>query len=349
MRSCFVAVATLVFSLSLSLGAVAQPQPPDHPLVGRFAGAEVVAAKDTDFDALTVPLGPAYRDENKVMRFKASEEVEGKVTWRLYRVPKGKSVLQVYRNHERALKQRGFEPLFSCTGNRGCGFFFRQTLKLGALREYAGVSKEESYRFLAARAAHDKGQTYVLLAVYEHSFDLIRDLYGRTLVDLRVVDVAPLKDEITTVAKPTGKGGKEATAPVTEPLPFTSQDLATSIAKEGRAAVNQIYFETDSAVIKPESRPALEAIAQLLRDNPGLKVLLVGHTDNRGGLQYNMDLSNRRATAVRDALVKHYGIAPARLGAAGVGFLAPVATNTTPEGRAKNRRVELVEWPPDVK
>jgi outer membrane protein OmpA-like peptidoglycan-associated protein len=85
-------------------------------------------------------------------------------------------------------------------------------------------------------------------------------------------------------------------------------------------------------------------MAKLLRDFPDLKLHIVGHTDNVGGLEYNQKLSLTRAESVTKELVVRYAIAPARLRAAGVGPLAPVASNRTEEGQAKNRRVELVEW-----
>ena len=110
----------------------------------------------------------------------------------------------------------------------------------------------------------------------------------------------------------------------------------------GKAAVYGIYFDTGKAEIKPESEPALKEIAKLLQADPKLKLYVVGHTDNSGGLDYNMKLSKDRADAVVKALTGKYGIAASRLSAFGVGPLAPVASNQTEEGRAKNRRVELV-------
>ncbi|MBT4160390.1 MAG: OmpA family protein [Gammaproteobacteria bacterium] len=123
-----------------------------------------------------------------------------------------------------------------------------------------------------------------------------------------------------------------------------AEDLAKSIAAEGHAAVRQIYFDSGETVIKPESKPALDEIAKLMNDSPTLKVIFVGHTDSQGELQYNMALSQKRATAVRDRIRDEYGIDNERLGAAGIGFLAPVASNKSEEGRAENRRVELIEW-----
>ncbi len=95
--------------------------------------------------------------------------------------------------------------------------------------------------------------------------------------------------------------------------------------------------------MKPESEAALKEVAKLLSSDPGLKLLVVGHTDSVGQLEANMKLSQARAEAVVQALTKTYSVAATRLKALGAGPIAPAATNRTEEGRAKNRRVELVE------
>jgi outer membrane protein OmpA-like peptidoglycan-associated protein len=111
----------------------------------------------------------------------------------------------------------------------------------------------------------------------------------------------------------------------------------------GHAAVYGIHFDTDKAEIKPGSEKSLEEIARLLKQDPKLTLLVVGHTDSTGDIPHNMALSEGRAKAVVAALTGTHGIAAARLSAFGCGPLAPVASNDTDEGRAKNRRVELVK------
>ena len=115
------------------------------------------------------------------------------------------------------------------------------------------------------------------------------------------------------------------------------------LASSGHVAIYGINFDTDQAVIKPESEPVLAEMAKLLTDNPPLKVFIVGHTDSTGTYEHNLQLSQERAAAVVNALVSGHGIAATRMTAVGVGPVAPVATNRTEEGKAKNRRVELVE------
>ena len=119
--------------------------------------------------------------------------------------------------------------------------------------------------------------------------------------------------------------------------------LGSDIKSSGHVAVYGITFDTNKAEVKPESKPTLDEIAKLLKQEPALKLKVVGHTDMTGLFDANMKLSQARAEAVVQALVSQYGIAAPRLKGYGVGPLAPVASNAAEEGRAKNRRVELVK------
>lgn len=119
--------------------------------------------------------------------------------------------------------------------------------------------------------------------------------------------------------------------------------LAKEINLTGKVAVYGIHFDTGKAVVKPDSKAALEEIAKLLKKDAALKIYVVGHTDSVGSFDSNMSLSMARAEAVVDVLVKQYGIDTSRLKAHGVGPLVPASTNRSDDGRAANRRVELVE------
>jgi OOP family OmpA-OmpF porin len=119
--------------------------------------------------------------------------------------------------------------------------------------------------------------------------------------------------------------------------------LGSDIKSTGHVAVYGINFDTNKAVVRPDSKAALDEIGKLLKGDPALKLKVVGHTDMVGTIEANMTLSQARAEAVVQALVSQYGIAAARLKGYGVGPLAPVASNDNDEGRAKNRRVELVK------
>lgn len=122
-----------------------------------------------------------------------------------------------------------------------------------------------------------------------------------------------------------------------------ASSMASSIKETGKVALYGIYFDTGKATLKPESQPTLEQISKLLKADPGLKLYVVGHTDNIGAFDANMKLSMERASAVVNALVSQYSVNAASLKACGDGPTAPVATNDTEEGKALNRRVELVK------
>ena len=117
----------------------------------------------------------------------------------------------------------------------------------------------------------------------------------------------------------------------------------SDLRSTGHAAVYGIRFDTNKADVKPESKAALDQIARLLSADPALKLYVVGHTDGTGSRDANLKLSQARAESVVRALTGAHGISPARLHPHGAGPFAPVASNDTEDGRAKNRRVELVE------
>lgn len=118
--------------------------------------------------------------------------------------------------------------------------------------------------------------------------------------------------------------------------------LSSDLKATGHVTVEGIYFDTGKAELKPESATAIAEMAKLLKGDPSLKVYVVGHTDTVGGLESNLKLSQARAEAVVQALAAA-GIAPARLKSFGNGPFAPVASNASDEGKARNRRVELVQ------
>ncbi len=131
--------------------------------------------------------------------------------------------------------------------------------------------------------------------------------------------------------------------PMKQEVALDAAGMASDIADTGSVAVYGINFDTAKSDIKPESEPAIDEIAKLLTNNPTLKVYIVGHTDMVGDAASNVKLSQARAQSVINDLVSKHSIAAARLIAFGNGPCAPVGSNKTDEGRAKNRRVELVE------
>ena len=118
--------------------------------------------------------------------------------------------------------------------------------------------------------------------------------------------------------------------------------IARHLETEGHISL-YVPFDTGKAVVKPSALPTIEPIAAVLRQDPKLKILLVGHTDSKGDFGFNRALSENRAKAIVDQLIAKHGIDRARLAYAGVADLAPVANNETEAGRQRNRRVEVVK------
>jgi outer membrane protein OmpA-like peptidoglycan-associated protein len=128
----------------------------------------------------------------------------------------------------------------------------------------------------------------------------------------------------------------------TKMVTVDASTMAKDIAATGHVALYGILFDTDKTEIKPESGATIGEIAKLLAQQPTVRLYVVGHTDNVGGYDYNVGLSQRRAVAVVQELTGKHGVQAGRLKPAGTGPLAPVAPNETEDGRARNRRVELV-------
>ncbi|MEA1965276.1 MAG: DUF4892 domain-containing protein [Candidatus Aerophobetes bacterium] len=291
----------------------------DHSLISRFPGSVIIHYDVKKFDEYVLPLGKL--DEEK--KLSKSQRLEGKITRIQYRGPEGRSTLEIYRNYEIALKKAGFEILFAGT-ERELGwrwtyqlyedinpFSYEKTLTGAAGGE---IQSEEDFRYLSAKLSRPEGDAYVALCVSL--------AHGSLAIQLDVTEVKPIETGLVTI---------------------NADALAKNIARTGHVAVYGIYFDTDKAEVKPESEPVFKEITKLLRQNPKLKLYVVGHTDIVGSLTYNMKLSQARANAVVTKLISEYSVNEKRLEAHGVGFLTPVASNKTEEGRAKNRRVELVE------
>ena len=122
----------------------------------------------------------------------------------------------------------------------------------------------------------------------------------------------------------------------------STPDFSQTIASSGRYVTHDILFDTDSDHLKPESAPVIKSIALGLATNPAMKLQVEGHTDSTGGASHNLDLSTRRAEAVKAILVSQFNVDVSRLTTAGMGDTKPIDSNDTPQGRAQNRRVEFV-------
>jgi len=292
---------------------------PDHPMISRFPGAEIRTSTVKSFDELTLPLGPFKRKQITPSQWSGAiektQKLEGKVTRIVYTNPEGRSSLEVFRSYRDALAKAGFEVLFECGGTECAESGTNDDVPDFGRWCVEGLDCKETMRYVAARLKRTEGDVWVGVKVLINGYST-----GGTVLD--VVEVKPLQADLVSV--------KSADA------------IRSDIGSTGHSPIYGVYFDTGKAIVKPESDPTLAEIAKLLEADPAMKVHVVGHTDNVGTLPFNMTLSKQRADAVVASLVSRWHVAAARLDAAGVGSLAPVTTNRTEEGRAKNRRVELV-------
>jgi outer membrane protein OmpA-like peptidoglycan-associated protein len=310
MRRSIVALQALLLALSLlgTSSALAQrgdvAGSRDYPGIGRFAGSVITGYRVKDFDSMRLQ-GASFKDGKPT----DDQRLEGRIIRIAYRTGPGPSILEVSRNFETQLAKAGFATLVACDTDACGGIAFTEAVD--ALPIPQMWIDGFNYRYFAGRKAEGGRETYATVLVSKNN-DVV---YAQLVVAV----IGAIENKMVDAGA-----------------------MAKGLGEKGHIALYGIYFDTDKAVVKPESRPTLEQIAKLLAGQPQLNVFIVGHTDNQGAYDYNLDLSRRRAEAVAAELVKNFRIAQARLRTAGVGFLAPVGSNANEPGRALNRRVELV-------
>lgn len=302
----------------------------DHPLVQRFAGSWLVGYKSSDWDQVRFPTSMKVSSDKWV----DPVTVEGRVTKAIYVAPVGKSPLEVFRNYEQALVGAGFQRRFSCENQ--CGSLYSD------LRSNDGYTTGMTWA--DGSVVTPTGSRYSLDAG-TIARDQARLWYGtlpRNGQEVHVLVFTSVASNDTTNQTATYLQIVEPKAMPTGQVKVDAKALDQGLKAEGKIALYGLYFDTGKAEIKPESKDQLSEMAKLLQTQPALRVYIVGHTDNQGALDFNMTLSQQRAQAVVSALAATYKVDVKRMVARGVGSLAPLATNTSDEGKAKNRRVELV-------
>ena len=354
---CVFSGLALAATLALSLPAWGDSTEPkaditgakDSPLVARFAGSYIVSYDAKDFDEIKLPLGAlkpvADKDKrdahnNIVFAPAQSKALEGKRTRLVYLLPPNVAPLQAVRNYQNDLAGKGGKTLFECK-NEECGGDASRASEGGggeqslamylwpedrikdkdftngncalteriAEQRYAALELPKNNAFVSVLAYVSKGGHYCKVFT------------DRTVVVVDVLELKAMEQKMVTVK---------------------AEEMAQAINSNGRIALYGIYFDSGKAEVKPESGDTLAQIGKLLSGNPSLKLLVVGHTDNVGEFVWNMDLSKRRAESVIAVLSSQYKIDRKRLTPVGVSFASPIASNGSEEGKAKNRRVELV-------
>jgi len=316
-------------SPSASAGTVPAKDLPgsrDNPIVSRFAGSVIVGYQASNYDQLLLPLGP-YADQ----KISHTATAEGRITRIAYVVPAGKSALEVWRNFQDALERAGFKTRFNCHGNdgaHGCGDAYEMIS--GLTHPFIDKLSDDldNDRLMVDTLWPTSGDGYVETAHLDRPGGA---------VDVSLI-VGKNNDNPVGVLLQICEGKAMAAHEVT----VDAKAMSKGLAQNGHIALYGIHFATDSATLTADSSDTLAQMAALLKSQPGLKVYIVGHTDDTGTLAHNLALSQRRAEAVVKALAGR-GIDAARMSAKGLASYAPVASNHDDAGRARNRRVELVE------
>jgi outer membrane protein OmpA-like peptidoglycan-associated protein len=294
-------------AIALGFLAAAMPaaaaQVKDHPAVKAYTGSVATRRDDDGFKTYSFVTGVNEKGKTDA-EILQTLKVDGKVTRLAYENPKDRSAHEIYSNYREGLEKGGFKILFACA-EKECGPSYASS-RWGRVTGMRYYSSEQ--RYIVAKATKDGQDIYaaILVAKLRHQVEIV---------------------EVTQMEKGL----------------VTAQAIGEGLMTEGRVVLDGILFDTDKATIKAESKPALDTIAQYLKDSPKLSVFIVGHTDGTGGFDHNMTLSKARAASVATALAKTYGIDAKRLGSYGVGPLSPRKTNDDEGGRAENRRVEMVQ------
>ena len=276
------------------------------------ASADAVLEVSSPADSYAVPVGPW---QNGAIDSQLSE---GAVSQQVMQIPNASlTTLQIYAPLRSQLVDAGYEILFECVSEDCGGFDFRfgtriapepkMHVNLGDFRFLSAVDGDESLSLMVSRT-RDRGF-------------------------VQVIHVGPIDpiDETFLITK--------EVEPEVEQEPL---DFSTLLETEGHSILDGLEFQVGSSSLTDNTPASLNELATYLTDNPERSVTIVGHTDAQGSLSANIALSKRRAQSVVDRLVSEFGISSARLSAEGMGYLAPISSNLTEEGRNLNRRVEVM-------
>ncbi|MDK3074032.1 OmpA family protein [Sedimentitalea sp. JM2-8] len=278
-------------------------------------GARQLAERVSALDSYDLPVGGFSGGAIPIRRF------EGRVDRQTWRIDGGsKTTLQVLSPLRDQIVADGYDLLFQCEDRVCGGFDFRfGTEVVPAPDMHVDI---RNYRFVSAMRGPDEALSLLVSR-------------SRNGAYVQIIRVSPPVEDAETVAVPTAEdSGRDG--------PADLPDLAAELVAEGHVVLSDLDFSTGETVLGAGPFASVEQLAAYLRDTPDQRIALVGHTDSTGSLDANVLLSKRRAEAVKDRLVSGYGLAEGRIDAEGMGYLAPVASNLTEQGRTANRRVEAI-------
>ncbi|MGJ8684325.1 MAG: OmpA family protein [Nonlabens sp.] len=309
----------------------------DHPILEKYNNSCIVAYSESKFDAVTFPISKITSQEG------AAQELteEGKVINIIYGIENTQraTVLEVQKNYEQALVNGNFEIVYSAFGKKNIsGFYKLQSVyktfgDVKVLTQYQYIKPKSYFRFsmsshnsninnddayFVAKGKRD-GKIYTVALFIHYNRTSWKGLTDNIFVSAQIVEQEDME---------TGQ--------------VTAASIDEKIKNEGKEVFHNILFDFGSDRLKQESFAIIETLAGYLKSNPTQKYFIVGHTDNVGSLASNQTLSEKRAITVLKTLTTTYGIPATQVSAHGVGQLSPLAINSTDDGRALNRRVEVV-------
>ncbi len=303
------------------------PESKDPAGVKRYTGSEIIGYHAPKFDEFLLPLGPPTGLAPAV--YAKSLKTEGLISRYTYLAPAGRSPTELFRNYQFEFQRLGLTTLYQKgAGERG---WFGPTFNEAAEQDHIGqilAYNENQERVLVAKSK-DAKPTYYYIFVTSYRDGAMPDRLEHTVVkesalaELIVIAPQAMEENMTLL---------------------NAADMSKAITDSGKVELYGINFDTDKDTLRPDSEPTLKEIGKLMANNARLNIHVVGHTDNQGKVDHNLDLSLRRAATVARELTSKYGVSANRLDSFGCGQYAPVASNDSDEGRAKNRRVELVKW-----
>ena len=273
-------------------------------------------------EALTsyaLPIGPFANGSTQTIRL---EGALSQTAWTLQ--AKDLTTLQILAPLRDQLTTAGFAILFECETAACGGFDFR--FEADIVAEPAMHIDLGDFRYLAAKRAGPDGPEHISVIVSRSS----------KLGFVQITQIGKMMAATTPLVVPTDLAPQPATANA------NTTSLGDALAKQGSVALDDLIFASGAADLAAGQYASLDALATYLRANPVSKVALVGHTDASGGLAGNIALSRERAASVRAWMIESYAIPSDQITAEGVGYLAPRDGNLTDQGRARNRRVEVM-------
>ncbi len=288
----------------------------DYPLIKRFPDSDIKFYKVFKWQEYKIPLSKIKHSEDIGRFFPHMIKTEGKLIRYQYTTPTENNPAYVYKTLLGSLQKDGFKILVKgkgidgvgCNSEDFCNYYYNNKMT-GALGLKYYPRGEDTHCLIVARKPGAEKNIYTVIYISGFS-------------------------DLTLITQDVMEANSEDI--------LNAQNINENIATYGHISIYSILFDSGKANIKPESEETLKVIADYLNNHPDKKFVVVGHTDNTGDFDANLKLSMERAKAVMNELVSKYAVKAGQLKAYGDGQTAPVAPNTTDEGRMQNRRVEIV-------